>query len=203
MRSGQTSHELFAHFDHPKAVVCSDFDWDENAIGPAGFESASGATDAVRTVDETLEDSVQPLARRDTFWVLKWAAAATVFAVSAATLCEYGSTLAAEHALRQAAEAGIVEATLPRASRQTVLNAIERRLPQNSIDPRELNFTLLADGQPVTGRLKPREGDRLSIILSANISSPFSAWLNKNGRAPLTVRTDREVPGRHLKPRTR
>jgi len=182
-------------------VDCPDFEWDENALSASGFEAAAIETPRIgKQVDESRLQEIQLAPRRGTLWVLKWAAAAAVIVLSAGVLFEFGSAIAAERTLRRAAEAGIVEALLPRATSQTVLATIERRLQNSSVDPRQVNFTLLDDGQLVTGRLQPRESDHLSVILSANVSSPLSAWFNKNGQAPLIVRTEREVPGRRLKP---
>jgi hypothetical protein len=203
MRSGQTSRDLLSHFDRPKVVICPDFDWDEDAIGSSGFERPAVEVNAIHASGGIPFDGVPVYMRRDARWVLKWAAAIAVIMLTAGILIDFGTALAAERALRRAAEAGIVEATLPRATRQSVLATIERRLPRSSVDPRQLNFTLLDEGQPVLGRIRPREGDRLSIILSANVTSPLSTWFHKNSRAPLTVRTEREVPGRRLKPKTR
>jgi hypothetical protein len=201
MGSGRDSHDLLSHFDRPKVVCCPDFDWDENSVGPGGFEFAAIESDLIQRSGAPLSDEAPSPARRDALWVLKWAAAVVVIVMAAGILVEFGASLAAERALRRAAEAGIVEATLPRATSQSVLSTIERRLPKHSIDPRKLNFTLLDNGNSVTGRVQAREGDRLSVILSANVSSPVSNWFNKNSRAPLTVRTEREVPGRRLKPK--
>jgi hypothetical protein len=202
MRSSPTSDELLAHFDRPKALVCPEFEWDETAIGPPGFKLPARVDNAPKTVElhEELEEA--PRQVRDTRWVLKWGAAAAVFATAGRVLFEFAGAISIEQALNQAAQAGVIEATLPRASRQSVQATVERRLSAESIDPRKVNLTLLENDIPITGRIHPVEGDRISVVLSEGIWST-SSWFNKNGRAPLTVRTDREVPGRRLKPRTR
>ena len=78
--------------------------------------------------------------------------------------CSHGSeysgpvrvSVAAEHALHQAAQAGVVEATLPRASRQSVLATVERRLARKSIYPRQVKLTLLENDIPYRlGAIRP------------------------------------------------
>jgi hypothetical protein len=205
MRSRPTSDDLLAHFDRPKFLICPDFEWDEAAIGPPGFERRVHATyDDDTTKSVTTDDAFVEVPRhvRDARWVLKWAAALAVFATTARVMFEFASDVSTEQALKQAAQAGLTEATLPRASRQSVAATVDRRLSAESIDPRNVNLILLENDIPITGRIHPLEGDRISVVLSASIGST-SSWFKKNGRAPLTVRTDREVPGSHLKPRTR
>jgi hypothetical protein len=202
MRSGQTSDDLLAHFDRPKVLICPEFEWDEVAIGPPGFERPAVAVKAPQVFEVHEDFAEPPRPVRDTRWVLKWAAAAAVFATAGRVLIAFAGAISTEQALHQAAQAGVVEATLPRASRQSVQATVERRLSAESMDPRKVNLTLLENDIPITGRIHPVEGDRISVVLSESMAST-SSWLNINGRAPLTVRTVREVPGRRLKPRTR
>ena len=200
MRSGQSSDNLLSHFDRPRVVTSPDFDWDEAAIGPSSFECPSLSSAPLPEPREDITEVAMPV--RDIGWVVKWAAAIAVFVTAGRYLVEFAGTIATEHALHQAAQAGVVEATLPRASRQSVLDTVERRLAKTSIDARQLNLTLLENDIPITGRIHPTQGDRISVVLSADVGSAWS-WFNKNGRAPLTVRSEREVPGRRLKPPTR
>src|SRR6188768_1230074 len=111
MRSSQTSDELLAHFDRPKVHVCPEFEWDEAAIGPPCFERPARAYTGPESIGlhEKLDEPPRPV--RDTRWVLKWVAAAAVFATAGRVLFEFAGAISTEQAFHQAAQAGAVEAT--------------------------------------------------------------------------------------------
>src|SRR6476661_5171587 len=64
---------------------------------------------------------------RDVLWVLRLAAALTTIFFALVRLAAFGYQLAAEHQLVAAARAGALEATLPRATFQSVAQTVERR----------------------------------------------------------------------------
>lgn len=139
---------------------------------------------------------------RDARWVLKWAAAFAILVVAAATLLEFGYLMAAERMLNFAARAGAMEATLPRATYDSVLGAVERRLAGYSQMQGRVQLTLLQDGKPVGRRLQGGDGVRFSVVLQAPASAAVPSWLIKltpwRTAEPLLARADRTAPGRSL-----
>jgi hypothetical protein len=105
-----------------------------------------------------------------------------------------------------AARTGATEATLPRATYQSVAAAVERRLAGYPQLGGQLQLNLLQNGRPVGRQFRAGDGDRVSITLSAPTSSVVPGWLSKislwRGDAPLNAHAEREVPGRKLRPRT-
>lgn len=140
---------------------------------------------------------------RDARWVLKWAAALATLGVAAATLLEFGCLMAAERALYVAARAGAMEATLPRATYQSVQAAVERHLSGYSRMHGQVQLTLLRDGQTVGKQLRADDGARFSIVVQAPASTAVPAWLTKltpwRSNQPLLARAERSVPGRQLR----
>ena len=99
-------------------------------------------------------------------WVLKWAVALAVLFVAASILTEFGCCLAAEHALSRAARAGALEATLPRATYETVVESVSRRLTGYSLSRGELRLHVLQNGAPVRGRFEVSPGDEFAVTVS-------------------------------------
>src|SRR3954465_13357830 len=126
MDSGQTSNDLLAHFDRPKTLEMPDFEWVDEVI-PLG--PTASATVGVPTPNPAIERFIEVPrdTRRGVCWVLAWIGALAVIAVAAGALTEFSYMLAAEHALLVAARAGAMEATLPRATYQSVTAAVDRR----------------------------------------------------------------------------
>ena len=135
-------------------------------------------------------------------WVLQWAAALTVLVMAASMLAQFGYLIAAENALNVAAQAGAMEATLPRATYQSVAAAVERRLAEYPQLEEQLQLTLLQNGSPID-RLIRGDGDRFSITLSAPSSAMMPAWLCKlslrSGDTTVTAHAERQAPGRKLR----
>src|SRR5437764_1142099 len=129
MDSGQTSDDLLAHFDRPKLLDLPDFEWVDEV---APFDSATSAISSINTPARATEQYIEVPrdTRRGVGWVLAWAGALAVLATGAGVLTEFAYVLAAERTLSVAARAGAMEATLPRATYQSVTAAVDGRLNQ-------------------------------------------------------------------------
>jgi hypothetical protein len=154
------------------------------------------------------DDAVRPHTARDlpmrgVGWVLQWAAACAVLFFAASVLIEFGYCLSAEQALARSARAGVLEATLPRATHQSVASIIDRRLVDYPTLSNRLRFSFHHNGVPVTAALDPRDGDRLTVILAAPTDAALPQWLRamkfwrRDGQ--IEVRAERQMPGRQLR----
>jgi hypothetical protein len=141
--------------------------------------------------------------QRGVSWILKWAAALSVLFVAACALLQFGYCLAAEQALARAAQAGALEATLPRASQQTIVETIERRLTGYSIPTDRLQIAVLQNGLPIRRAFRITDDDRISITLSLPADAALPAWLRAvafwHGESQIEARAERRIPGRQLK----
>lgn len=139
---------------------------------------------------------------RDARWVLKWAAAFAILVVAAATLLEFSYLMAAERTLNVAARAGAMEATLPRATYESVQAAVQRHLADYSQMHGQVQLTLLRDGQAVAKQLHAGDGVRFSIVVKVPALAALPAWLTKltpwRSEQSLLARAERMVPGRQL-----
>jgi hypothetical protein len=200
-----TSYDLLAHFDRPKTVDSPDFEWVDEVIPdeqPAILRrqivppEPSNETLAARRVEAPVGT------QRGVQWVLQWAAALAVLAFAGSTLVEFAYLSVAEHKLSIAARAGVLEATLPRASYQSVALVVESHLTQYPRLARRLQLTLVQNGSPVARQIRPGDGDRLSIALSAPSSAVLPDWLRIimfwRGESPIQAHAERQLPGRTL-----
>jgi hypothetical protein len=195
MDADRTSYELLSHFERPKIAVLDDFEWVED-VDSAASDDAPGAPDAGCVQVPALRPS------RGVRWVIHWTAALVTLAISANVLVEFGYLLAAENSLNLAARAGALEATLPRATYQSITAAVERRLADFPQLRGKLEVSLLQNGKAVGQQFRASDGDRLSITISTAPSSFVPGWLRTlsfwRDEAPIIVRAEREVPGRKL-----
>jgi hypothetical protein len=122
-------------------------------------------------------------------WVVRWAAAMATLALSAGVLAEFGFALAAEQMLARAARAGVLEATLPRATRRSVEQAVWRRLQGANLSTAALSLTLKQNGMPISGKLLSRSGDQFSITLALPTSAVRPAWI----RAITPLQTESQI----------
>ena len=213
----QTSHELLSHFDRPKAIDCPDFEWVEDADAASGgfvevvkiAPARWGLADArpqppVARWDIDDNQPQPPVYTRGVGWVLQWAAAVAVLGFAASVLTEFAYLASAERSLNLAARAGVVEATLPRATVQSVTAVVERRLASYPQLNGQLQLSVLQNDTPVDQRLRVRDGDRVVITLSAPTSSLGPGWLRKllpwRDRASIDVHAEYQTPGRKLRP---
>jgi hypothetical protein len=135
-------------------------------------------------------------------WVLKWTAAMAVLFYSSTVLAEFGYSLAAEQMLAHAARAGVLEATLPRATLHSVEQSVMRRLAGHVASLSDVKLTLLDNGAWVSRKFQPRGGDRLAINLSMPAQALMPTWLRTltgwRSDATIQARAERTMPGRQL-----
>lgn len=111
-------------------------------------------------------------------WVLRWAATFGVLALSSVMLTQFFYCLAAERALARAVQAGALEATLPRATGQTVVKTIDESLQRAGWRPARLQTQILVNSIPMRGALRLQADDRLAIRLRVPTNDALPNWLN-------------------------
>src|SRR5690242_2578311 len=123
MDSCQTSDDILRHFDRPKTLELPDFEWVEEVIP---FDSAAHESHGDGRFEPPAERFIEiPRdTRRGVCWVLVWAGGIAVLTFAATVVVEFAYVFAAERALSIAAKAGAIEATLPRATYQSVTAAV-------------------------------------------------------------------------------
>lgn len=135
-------------------------------------------------------------------WVLRWAAASAVLWFSGCVLIEFAYLLAAEHTLLRAARAGALEATLPRATFQSVGETVKRRLANCAAWDQQLTLSLQRNGAAVGGTIRVAGGDRMGVTLALPFRAFLPNWLIAvslgNSESQIEVRAERDVPGRVL-----
>lgn len=172
----QASEGPLGHFDRPKTHELPDFEWVEEIIS---FDSAANANQKVDLANSATDRFilVPKDTRRGICWVLAWAGAIAVFAVAASVLAEFAFVFSAEQALSIAARAGAMEATLPRATRQSVAAAVDRRLQRYPLLAKQRRFSLLQNGSLVQTQLQRYEGDYFTVSLSCPSNAAIPEWL--------------------------
>jgi hypothetical protein len=138
-------------------------------------------------------------------WVLQWAAAVAMLLFAGSVLMEFAYTMRAEHTLMRAAKAGALEATLPRASRESIAAAVKRPLIAYPALAKQLNLTIENNRRMLRGAFPPGAGDRLSVTLATSTHAVIPGWLRRlrfwASDEPLEIRIEREMPGRFLRKR--
>jgi hypothetical protein len=201
MDSGQTSSELLGHFDQPKTLEMPDFEWVDEVIP---FAPAVGASNGAPTPNIAAERFIKiPRdTRRGVCWVLAWAGALAVLTIAAGMLIEFAYVLAAERMLLVAARAGAMEATLPRATYQSVTAAVDRRLNQYPSLAAQLHLSLFQNGTLVQSHFRQHDGDHFAITLSGPSSSAVPVWLSTlicwRGDSAIRAHAEQQIPGRKL-----
>jgi len=197
-----TSDDLLAHFDRPNKLELYDFEWDERAL-PREAEIAVGDHRSDVDCDTERFVEVPEFTRRGIGSVLAWVAATAVIVFAAGVLLELAYVFAAERALSIAARAGAMEATLPRATLQSVTATVERRLSQYPLLAKQLHVTLLQNGAPIQTLFRQADGDRFTVSLSAPGSSAIPEWLRGvtmlRREADIHAQAEKTMPGRTLK----
>jgi hypothetical protein len=134
--------------------------------------------------------------------VLAWAGALAVITIATGVLTEFAYVLAAERTLSVAARAGAMEATLPRATYQSVTAAVDRRLIQYPLLAKQLHLSVLQNGAVVQSQLRQHEGDLFVITLSGPSCSAVPAWLRRllfwRGESEIRAQAEQRLPGRKL-----
>jgi hypothetical protein len=201
MDGAPTSDDLLAHFDRPKTLDLPDFAWGEDVIP---IDSSAATSRDVASHDRAAAGFIEVPrdTRRGVCWVLGWASALAVLVVTAGVLVDFACLLAAERALSVAARAGAMEATLPRATYQSVTAAVERRLRQYPALAKRLHITVFQNGTLVPSRFRQHDGDRFAVALSAPDGSAFPAWLRAlvfwRHESEIQVDAERELPSKML-----
>jgi hypothetical protein len=147
----------------------------------------------------------RPLRRvpvRGVRWVLQWAAALGVLYVAGCVLAQFAYCLTAERTLLRAARAGALEATLPRATRESIRESIERRLTSQSWPPDALQIRVQQNGLPIAGQYHTCDGDQVSVTLTIPAAVVIPQWLRRTSFwsecSQIEIRADRRVPARKL-----
>ena len=189
-----TCLDFLDHFDRPQTA------------GAVYAQSPQSETFDPRVIAVVDDDNVTPsphLPTRDARWVLRWAAAAVVLTIGVGVVIQFAYLVTAEHAMQLAARAGATEATLPRATYQSITAAVERRLTDYALKSGQLQITMLQNGIPVGRQFHAGDGDRISLTISVPTSATLPAWLRKlspwRNEAPTSARAERDVPGRKLR----
>jgi hypothetical protein len=200
MDRGHTCNELLAHFDHPKTLAMPEFDGvDELLSNESPALRIDYFTPTPLPQLEETECCAAP--KRGVGWVLKWAAAAAVQMFAAGILFQFTCGIAAEHQLAIAARAGAIEATLPRATYETVTATIERRLIGYPRLVKELHIGLEQNGSLVQQQFFQHEDDEIAVTLWAPSTAAAPAWLQRfvcNGDSRIQARAESKIPGRKL-----
>jgi hypothetical protein len=185
-------------------MALASFDVGTLAIRLADMAAADASLELLAHFDAPAASTERLPQTRGIGWVLCWATALGVLTLAAGTLIELGYCLAAEQSLTRAAQAAALEATLPRASLQTIGATIERRLANAALHG-HCRLRVLHNGMPVRGALRPAGGDTLSVVLSVPSEEVLPRWLRQlrlwRGSTTITVAAQRRMPGRELGPR--
>ncbi len=196
MDKNHAADDLIGHFGQPQTLNLPDFEWVEDVVSPEPEIAAGVSSEHDRFIEVPL------ITRRGVGWVLTWASALAVIAFATAILIEFTYVLTAERALHVAARAGAMEATLPRATYQSVAATIERRLANYPSLAERLQLSLQQNGVLVQSQFRQHEGDQIMISLSAPRSAASPGWLQtwtkRQGDSTIHARAERQIPGRRL-----
>jgi hypothetical protein len=144
---------------------------------------------------------------RGILWVLKWAAAMAVLLYTGCVLVRLGYSLSAERALLHAARAGALEATLPRATHETIMQTVERRLESCSISSTNLKVDIRRNGAPLARVFRLLDDDRITVTVAVPTEAMMPWWLRAlhdwDSGALLEATADRQAPGKHVRFATR
>ena len=170
------------------------------------MDAAPSSEDLFRCFDagesRAPRSSPRGLPTRGIRWVLKWFAALGVLCFAAGTLLEFFYVMAAERTLVRAARAGALEATLPRATLESITDTVHRRVASYPSLKSDLRVMVAKNDKPVLGPLQPRQGDRLSVTLAASTHAVLPAWLRTlrfwEYDKAIQLRIERVMPGRVL-----
>lgn len=147
--------------------------------------------------------TTRALPTRGIGWVVKWFATLAVLFISACILADFGYCLAVEQALSRAARAGALEATLPRATLQSIGQSVERRLEGYSLLPSRLQLSVMQNGRPVRGKFQPHAGDQITVAVSLSNIAVVPNWLQRallwRRESQIQASAESRIPGRELK----
>jgi hypothetical protein len=149
--------------------------------------------------DGIAQGVVRSMPHRGVGWVLRWTAAIVVFWFASSVLVQFAYSLAAEHMLTRAARSAVLEATLPRATYESVRDTVERRLA-NRAWAKQTTLSVQRNGTPIGGMTRAASGDRMDVTLSVPARAVVPPWLSaiklRTAESQIEVRAERAVPGR-------
>jgi hypothetical protein len=126
-----------------------------------------------------------------------------VLLVASGILVEFSYCVSAEHSLARAARAGAWEATLPRATRESIAESVRRRLRAYSFAPSQLQIGIEMNGAPILGHYTARDGDTFAVAVSLPASAVAPRWssivLFWHGESRIQARAQCRVPSRELR----
>lgn len=134
--------------------------------------------------------------------VLKWAAALGVLFFAACILLQLAYCIAAERTLAHAARAGALEATLPRATRDSITATIQRPLARRSISLGALRIAIQQNHAPLPRVFRLADDDHVSVVLSLPSDAVLPPWLHAmnswTGNPLIRARAEQQIPGRRI-----
>lgn len=147
-----------------------------------------------------LQFETTPVAPRGVAWVLRWAGAVATLLFSLITLIEFACVLSAEQTVARAARAGALEATLPRATAESIADTVERRLGRLAAPGSDWTLDLKQNDMPTRMISGPREGDHFSVTVSLSNRAALPDWLRRmslwRGDSRIEAQAERRMPGR-------
>lgn len=136
-------------------------------------------------------------------WVLLWATALGMLVVASSILMQFAYCVAAERALGYAARAGAIEATLPRATHESITNVVRRRLEEHAIPTAQLNITVRRNDLPLPRMFRVLDDDRIAVSVAMPTESALPAWLRAvafgRGEPFIHAVAEQRMPGKQLK----
>jgi hypothetical protein len=143
------------------------------------------------------------VSRYGALWVLKWAAALGIIVLATNVLLQFAYGLAAERTLLNAARAGALEATLPRATYESIEAVVRRRLAGRSLSIADVRIAIQHNGFPLPRVFRLLGDDRVSVTLSVPANAALPGWLRAamfwNGGSFIEATAERQVPSRRLR----
>ncbi len=178
MEPSRTSFELLSHFDLPTE--------------PATTEG----------VLEVPAATLRPVPVRGSLWVLTWAAAIAIVFFAATQLVSLAFSVKAEMSLGRIAQAAAYEATLPRATMQTVRELIRRHLQREGIPASAVHIAICRNGAPVLKNAVFQEGDRIAVALALPFEAAMPEWVRSISprlkNSSITAESESRIPTKYL-----
>jgi hypothetical protein len=127
-------------------------------------------------IHQTAETS---LPVRGPAWVLAWATAGCLSIFVAILLVQFGLLLANQGKLVLAAERGAIEAALPRATHESIMQAARRQLRDSPQLAAALQTSTRVNGrlQQAAAELQLEPGDALTVSVAAAATAAVPDWL--------------------------
>jgi hypothetical protein len=165
------------------------------------FDPPPRPTTPPRSEPSTSSHAAARVPSRGIGWVLAWSTALAILGFVGCQLIAFSYCLAAERSLARAARSAALEATLPRATYDSVVQIVERRL-EPAIDAGKLLIIVQQDGLTVRDRIQAVADAKLSVTLAVPTRQILPQWLQAvmfwQSDRQIEVRAERRMPGRRL-----